>query len=552
MNKLVKLLPILIIFIFSLFASQKLFSDKFYTSHDGGGHIIRMIEFDEALREGQFPVRIAKRINHGLGYPYFNFNYPFIYYLSTGLTVLGLSFVNAFKAILVISLIIGGVSMYFFTRHFFDKTGALVSAIFYTIAPYRFLNMYVRGTVAEVFALGLLPLSFLSIEFIVREKKSSSILFIVVTSLLILSHNITALLALPLVFLYFLFRIKGKKQKRKRVKKLLFGFIGALLLTTFFWLPAVLENRLTKLVELTEDYRAFFPSPIEVLYSPWGFGSYVQGEMPGKMSPQIGLAHLLVVLLAIVIFLVRFSKRKIAAQDGFFLVFIFLAMVTLFLMFPPSIFLWDHVYYLQLVQHPWRLVGYTILSASVAAGYFVGQLKGEKIKFTLAVGLVLFLLYANRNHIRVNQYIEFENPFLVSEVYGPSTTSKDEHMPRLAPRVYETPNQNGDIFPSSAGQSKRIVWKSNYHAFDLLLKADANFRDNTSYFPGWVGQIDGKETEILYEEDGFRRLLVHVPEGTHKVEFLFKETWYRQLADIVSVSALAGFLLILWKRKKLL
>ena len=41
---------ILVLFL-SLFASQKLFVDKFYTSHDGEGHVIRLIEFDQAISE---------------------------------------------------------------------------------------------------------------------------------------------------------------------------------------------------------------------------------------------------------------------------------------------------------------------------------------------------------------------------------------------------------------------------------------------------------------------------------------------------------------------
>lgn len=540
---------LLVIFVVTLFASQKLFTNSFYTSHDGGGHVIRMIEFDESLRDGQVPVRLTKRINHGLGYPFFNFNYPFIYYLSFLLHLIGLSFVTVFKVILVLSLFIGGVSMYFFARYYFDEIASLLAAIFYIAAPYRFLNMYVRGTVPESFALGILPLLFLSVERIVAKKRYGLTMFLIGASLLILSHNITALIAMPLVTLYFLFRVQTSKEKLWLIKQYMFTIVLSLLVTAFFWVPAIVENKLTKLVELAEDYRAFFPSLRDIIYSPWGFGAFEQGVAPGKMSPQIGIVHTAVSLIALSLLALRYVFcRGLKKHDRVFLLFITLSFVCFFLMSPLSFFLWEKVYFLQLVQHPWRLVGYVVLGASVAAGYIVNVIFSKRAKIFTFILLTILLFYANRNHIRVNQYIDFENPFEKAETYGPSTTSKDEHMPKRAPRIYEDPNPNGDIIASSSGTSpstslgtsRRVVWKSNYHLFDVNLKEDADFRDNTSYFPGWVAKVNGGDAKIDQERDEFYRLRVHLPAGTHKVEFFFRETWYRLLADIVSLGTVVG------------
>ena len=94
-----------------------------------------MIEFTDALEEGQFPVRIAKRINHGLGYPYFNFNYPLIYYTSFFLHKMSLDFVTVFKIIMFASMLLGGVSMYYFSRYNFDEFSSLLASLFYIIAP---------------------------------------------------------------------------------------------------------------------------------------------------------------------------------------------------------------------------------------------------------------------------------------------------------------------------------------------------------------------------------------------------------------------------------
>lgn len=525
---------ILLIFAFSLFASSKLFTNKFYTSHDGEGHVIRMIEFDQAFKDGQVPVRLAKRINYGLGYPYFSFNYPFIYYASFILHQLGFDFVTIFKIIMFISVLIGGVSIYFFSRYYFDDLASFISSVFYIIAPYRFLNMYVRGSIAESFALGLLPLLFLAIEHMVRKK--SIRLFIVVVALLILSHNITALFAIPLSLLYFVIRTQKEKYRGSLYRQMARGLLISLLVTAFFWVPAIFENRLTKLSELTEDYRNFFPSIKEVIYSPWGFGAFKMGEVEGKMSVQIGIAHTFISIVAFVILVARVRRNKsFKKKDVFFSIFLLFSLIYFLLMFPTSMFLWDNIYYLKLVQHPWRLVGYIVFGASVGAGYTISCIKPKILKVSVSILFIALILYANRNHIRVNQYVDFQNPFLENQVYGPSTTSKDEHMPIWAPRVFEIPNQDGDIIPVTSGTSKRVVWKSNYHQFIIKLKEGAEFRDNTSYFPGWVAQVDGKETEINYKKDEFVRLRIDVPKGFHKVEFFFKDRGLRLFADIVSL-----------------
>lgn len=520
-----------------------LLSDKFYTSHDGEGHVIRMIEFDKAIKDVQIPVRLAQRINHGLSYPYFNFNYPFIYYASFLLHKLSFDFVTVFKIIMFASVFMGGASMYLFSRYYFDEFSSFVASVFYIIVPYRFLNMYVRGTVAESFALGLLPFLFFSIEYLVRKRNMWP--FVAVVSLMLLSHNITALFAIPLSVLYFIIRTRKEKKKPIVYKTIVIGLSLSLSLTAFFWLPAIAENGLTKLADLTQDYRDFFPSIKDIIYSPWGFGAFKQGDEEGKMSPQIGIVHSLISLVAFITLFVRVKSNKgFEKKDSFLLTFLLLSLICFFLMFPTSLFLWDHSYYLKLVQHPWRLVGYVVFGASIGAGYVISNFSQNKIKILVALLLLGLLIYANRNHIRVNQYVVFQDPFEKSSVYGPSTTSKDEHMPKFAPRIFQDPNPDGDVFPPEKGMSKRLVWKSNYHLFTVDAKSAIDFRDNTSYFPGWKAFIDGKESEIQYKTDGLWRLRVHIPEGLHKVEFFFGETNYRLAADLTSlITATALFVL---------
>lgn len=424
--------------------------------------------------------------------------------------------------------------MYFLTKTRFGVLGALTSSIFVMLAPYTFLNMYVRGDVSESLGLSLFILLLLAIDKFVFNKRN--ILFVVlVWSALILSHNITALLGSIFACFYFLCVLLQQKEKKKMLITFTAAGVAVLLLTSFFWVPVLVETQLTKLVELTEDYKMFFPTYKELVYSPWGFGPFKEGVVAGEMSPQIGLLHFLVFVISSFVVLLRIVVKKQSSRDKFVIFFLALSCVLFFFASPLSRVVWDVFYPIRYIQIPWRLVGYITIGCAISAGFLVSLLPSVKTKIVVVIFLLLILLYVTRNQIRVNMYVQFSNPFLSAQTYGPSTTSKDEHMPRLAPRIYHDPETSGQLFASTSGTFKRLTWKSNYHKFSVDVNQAAQFRDNTSYFPGWVGYVDGNKEELLYRQDEFYRLRVSVPEGKHTVEFYFREIWYRKIANVVSL-----------------
>lgn len=518
---------------------QPPFSTTLYTSHDGEGHVIRIEEFHKGITDGQFPVRLAGRLYHGLSYPFFNFNYPAVYYFGELFTLLGFSSVAVFKILMLISILLGAIGMYLFSRIYYEKIPSYISAIFFTIAPYKFLNLYVRGNIAESMGLALVPFLLFSINRLVVKKNWK--FFVVIFSLLILTHNITAMIASLLGFVYFLLLLKeNRKEKAHTIKRTVISIFLTLLITVFFWGPVIVEARLTRISELSNDYKDFFPTFGELIYSPWGFGGYVVGDAPGKMSPQIGLGHILIFGIFGFLFLLNFlfHKKNIILKKEI-LFFSATLLFAFFLASPLSKIIWDNLPPLHFIQIPWRLVGYIILSSSFFAGFLISQFKNSKIQIILSIFLIFFLMYANRNHIRVNQYYEYHSPFETNEIYGPSTTSKDEHTPKNSTRVFEDQNLNGEVIPNGAGESQKIIRNSNYHKYNINMDIKGIFQDNTNYFPGWSVKINGKDAELIPSE----RLQVSAKKGKSIVEFTFKETWYRKIFNTIT---LIGFILYLF------
>jgi hypothetical protein len=85
--------------------------------------------------------------------------------------VFGLSFIDAFKGNLLIATAVGVIFFYLWAKLFFDKLSATTAAIFYAFAPYRFVDIYVRGSVGEVWALAWFPAFLWAITYAIQNKK---------------------------------------------------------------------------------------------------------------------------------------------------------------------------------------------------------------------------------------------------------------------------------------------------------------------------------------------------------------------------------------------
>src|SRR6185369_6183787 len=108
------------------------------------------------------PPRWAGNLNFGYGTPIFIFYYPLPGYLASLFHSGGLSFETIFKLIIGASSLLAPVSFYLWARLLFKKESALIGALLYGLAPYHFLDLYVRGDVAEMMAFVFVPLVFWS------------------------------------------------------------------------------------------------------------------------------------------------------------------------------------------------------------------------------------------------------------------------------------------------------------------------------------------------------------------------------------------------------
>ena len=540
--------------IFNLFKNPS----AFYTSHDGYTHTARIAQYYQALKDGQLPPRWAGTLNNGFGSPIFVFSYHLPYILGSFLHAIGFSYVVSFKLLIGGSLLISGIFMFLFLETIFPVQAAVVGSLFYMFAPYRFLNIYVRGSLSESVAFMFIPLVFLSITKLWEKTNRHTFSFSVVSfALLLLSQNLVAAMFLPLVLAWILLLWKNTSSRRFA----LYSF-GSLVLgfgiASFSYFPVFFEKKFLRFGELITYYQNHFVAPFQFLRSPWGYGFSFPGTSQDEMSFQIGLIHLLVMVFAFIvgIFLWRKKKQKNFLFEQNILLFSFVfSLIAVLVMIDTSFtrWLWRVVPFLATVDLPWRFLGILVFTSSLIVAFVATVISNRFFWFCI----VLLLLYANRNHIRVNQYLSYpDEEFALYRgsatwlnEYTPAwrnTTSFDEVTKRY--RILE-----GDLMiVEKESLSQEYILETNATSSGLL-------QLNILYFPGWKLFLDGKpgifkkdfyisDREYKVTENTKSTGLIHVyiPEGHHTLLARFTETPLRRFGNVISLVSLGitgGFLL---------
>ena len=86
---------------------------------------------------------------------------------------------------------------------------------------------------------------------------------------------------------------------------------------------------------------------------------------------------------------------------------------------------------------------------------------------------------------------------------------------------------------------KQIKRTSTRHQYHVKVTKDAQFVENTVYFPGWNVLIDGNPTDVVYQNERHRGLLTfYVPHGTHTIDVEFTDTKLRKAANSLPVLGL--------------
>src|SRR3989344_4070683 len=173
-SKLMKKWHVYIILIVASFLplTHMLISSELPHTSDGAMHAIRFASYYKEVQAGQFPVRWTSQFHFGHGTALFNLTAPLPYMVGAFLLFLTVSPELALKLSFAGTYLLAGIGMYLFARIYFkNEKIALFTALMYQFAPFRLVDMLIRGNIGSLYSYMLVPFSF---YFITRFLQSFS------------------------------------------------------------------------------------------------------------------------------------------------------------------------------------------------------------------------------------------------------------------------------------------------------------------------------------------------------------------------------------------
>lgn len=514
------------LFILTIPSLWSLFQPGFFTFNDET-QIANLHQFIKVIDLGQFPPRWAPDFHFTYGSPYPEFNYQLPYYLGWVTHHLGFSLTDSYKLLLGLTLPIGALGMFLLAGLFTSAPLALASAVIYTYTPYRAVDIYVRGTVGESFALAIFPFIVYFLFRLSKNQNTKNILLCTVSvSALILSHQIATVLFLPPIFILFAILCK------KSIKSLFLVTVFSICLTAYYLLPTLLEQSFIQPVA-PFNFIDHFPFIKQLVYSPWGYGSSHWGP-DDQISFQIGVVNLLVVAVT----LIKIKSNK-SITNGF----LFLFFLSGIFMNIRTKFFWELFPLTPLIQFPWRLLMLTTFFSSALSIFLFTSKKLQSIKLLptiiIIVTIVLNLTYFEVGERTQNTDQYFLRHYLPTAVllHG-ETVSKDylsyseEYypLPVNAARPKEVPLQK-------LAASSSAVNVADSSPFSYSATIESPFSTLTTYhvfdYPGWT--IYQNSQKIPHSKDALGAITFDLPSGNSDITIKYENTPLRAFSNLISV-----------------
>jgi len=542
-NKIIKY-KIVIIVIFAFLSSWRLLRPGFYSMQDDI-HVFRLQQFSQCLSDGQIPCRQIADGGFGYSYPLFNFYSPFFYFLSYLFSCFGFSLISSIKISLILLNIIGILGIYLLSNKLFkNKYTSLLATTLFTFFPYRATDIYVRGAFAEFSAISLIPITlYLYYSYSNKMNKTNLFFTTLFSTFLFLSHNLIALLSLPII-VFFIFYPKFEFKFKKLIPLLL-----SLAISSFFLIPAIFEKKYITIDTMTQayfDFRAHFTTLKQLFFDrSWGYGASLWGPVD-DMSFQVGLPHWPLALLAIFLFIKKNKKNK--SESILILCLTSLTILSLFMTHNKSTFIWTAIPFLKYFQFPWRFLSITTISVPLLAATIIKYLKFPFQKyFTYLIILITILL--NINYFKEDIYFPKlidQDKLTKSEVLRQSGAGLKDYWPKFGQNFPTTfaPTQPISRFPDTQIISYQKTSNKISTTVNIIQPSD-QITLPLAYFPGWQLTIDNQLSDFVVESN---LGLIQTPQlntGQHTIKANLKSTTIQKFSNLISILATTVLLILI-------
>ncbi|HWS49333.1 MAG TPA: hypothetical protein VN174_04765 [Candidatus Methanoperedens sp.] len=539
----------------------------YWNMHDDM-QMIRQLEMEKCLKDGQIPCRWTPDLGYNYGYPLFNFYPPLPYFVGQIFRTFSFSFVSTVKLTSIVLIITSALAMYLLASSLTGRVGGFLASIFYAYAPYHAVNIYVRGAMNEAWATLFFPLIFYYSKKLLTTKLNATYLILLSLSWtgLLLSHNPMAL-TFSLFFipwcLYWYF-INDHTIRLKPIIIFAISGIFALALSAFFTLPVLFESKLVQIESMFQNYYHYsvhFVSFKELFFNNyWGDGPSVWGVFDG-MSFAIGTLHWLFPILIGAYFVSQSIKTKTLRKNLLPILIVALGFLATLMTHERFSFLWSLLSPIQKIQFPWRFLNHSLFLFSLSLAFLP-----LIIKKILPKALIIFAL------ILIASVVFLNYKYFFPVTFGPITDEQKfsglawnnqitsgiyDYLPKTASTAAKIKaaeyidavnpvDTKYQIFASQKG--------SDWWLFNLQNETSATFTLATLYFPNFI-LYDNQEMLNYNVEPELGRITIKLEPGLHQIYLKFTNTPIRSFSNYLSLFAwiliIVFFLQKIWKIMRL-
>jgi hypothetical protein len=527
------------------------------SGHDFEFHLASWLDVAGQWHEGILYPRWAEWANWGLGEPRFVFYPPTSWMLGSALGT-ALPWRMTPGTFIWLALILAGVGMWRLAREWLPAPEAAAAAVLFAVNPYHLVVVYYRSDFAELLASALLPLMILGALGIARKGWRGVPALAMVFALIWLSNAPAAVIST-----YSLLPLLAVGCILRRSERPLFhggaAMAGGLGLAAFYIFPAAYEQRWIQIQEvlaqnLRPDRNFLFThgnDPEFVLFN-W------------KVS-AVALGVMMIAGIAAV-----FAARRRREFPELWWMLLALGAVSVILMFPLSIVLWNNLPELRFVQFPWRwLIPLGAVYAMMVAAA-TGRSHRPWVWYTIlglatvgtAAAIVRDAWWDSEDIPVLTEAIRSGYGYEGTDEYAPlgcdryalpgselalsaadqvQLPSASGAVPASTPRIAELDADAQKLIPAKPLNLKIDDWTAEHKSLTETKDLPVKLAVRLINYPAWEVHRDGK----IAPPDSLEhtsQMLLPLPAGTHRVEITLRRTWDRTAGAAASALSAIGLL----------
>ncbi|HEY2732549.1 MAG TPA: hypothetical protein VGI70_01120, partial [Polyangiales bacterium] len=318
--------------------------------HDLPLELIRLAEYQRALRDLQLPPYWATHLYAGFGSPIFLFYGHVCLLLASllawiaGSLVIGLLLALSLATLIAVIGLQGAGSSWSASSQ--PSAAGRVASYLFVLNPYLIGDAFLRNASAEYVALCGMPIGLYGLALTAREPRRALRFLAIGTAWVSAAHNLSALSWLAIASA-LIFVDSDRSARLRRVEGLAFGIA----LAAFAWLPALRWKPLIQSEQLLTGKFDFHSK-----FLAWS-------NMFGDHFASVGPLPLMAAVLALIAL-----RRATAPERTLMQRLLALAVGTIVLQMRVSIPLWEHSGVLPYFQFPFRFMGPFALVTALLGG----------------------------------------------------------------------------------------------------------------------------------------------------------------------------------------